>query len=316
MPNKRSLETPLSHVTLGVGSPVCCAAHRGARAYAPENTLPAFEKAARLGCTMIELDVHMTRDGELVVHHDDRLGRCTDARARFPVGASDLLSDYELPQLQQLDAGSWYVQQIKSVPGDRQAFLRTLTPEEQERYLSSAEIALYAGGTVRIPTLAEALDVATRSDLMVNIEIKTIPRMYPGIAGKIVDLVVARGLQRSVVISSFDHFQLLEVRRLDETLLTGVLTSDRLAHPAGYLKLLDADSYNPGCYDDFDSLGFGSVSGTLDPRGIREVLGAMKMVFVWTCNEPQAMQALASERVTGLITDYPNRFHALAASAP
>ena len=49
--------------------------HRGASAYAPENTLPAFELAERLGADGIELDVQMTRDGECVVIHDERIER-------------------------------------------------------------------------------------------------------------------------------------------------------------------------------------------------------------------------------------------------
>ena len=50
-------------------------AHRGASAYAPENTLEAFELAAKMGADGVELDVHMTRDGELVVAHDEEIGR-------------------------------------------------------------------------------------------------------------------------------------------------------------------------------------------------------------------------------------------------
>ena len=50
-------------------------AHRGASAYAPENTLPAFELAARQGADMIELDVQRSADGVLVVFHDDTTER-------------------------------------------------------------------------------------------------------------------------------------------------------------------------------------------------------------------------------------------------
>ena len=53
-------------------------AHRGASAYAPENTLPAFELAARQGADGIELDVHLSKDGELVVIHDETLDRTTN----------------------------------------------------------------------------------------------------------------------------------------------------------------------------------------------------------------------------------------------
>lgn len=55
-------------------------AHRGASAEAPENTLPAFKLAEELGVDAVEMDVHMTADGHLVVIHDDVLDRTTDGR--------------------------------------------------------------------------------------------------------------------------------------------------------------------------------------------------------------------------------------------
>jgi glycerophosphoryl diester phosphodiesterase len=72
-------------------------AHRGASAYEPENTLRAFETAIRMGATMLELDVHLTRDGELVVLHDPDLSRTTN-------GAGDV-STFTLAEAQAFDAG-------------------------------------------------------------------------------------------------------------------------------------------------------------------------------------------------------------------
>ena len=72
-------------------------AHRGASAYEPENTLRAFERAIALGATMIELDVHLSRDGHPVVIHDPDLSRTTDGTGRV----GDLLLD----EIQRLDAG-------------------------------------------------------------------------------------------------------------------------------------------------------------------------------------------------------------------
>ena len=299
---------PRSGQPLAAPGQACCVGHRGARAYAPENTLVAFAKAAAMGCTMVELDVHLSRDGAVVVHHDDRLGRCTDVKARFPARSTDFVSDYTLAELQALDAGGWYVRQLALPAAQRQGFLQTLSEAELSRWVSPEDQALYASGSVRIPTLAATLAQARELDLVVNIEIKTLPRMYPGIAPAVVADVAAAGMQRSVLVSSFDHEQLLEVKLLDPTLLTGVLTSDRLARPADYLQLLAADAYHPGCYDDFDSLGFNSVSARLDARGIAAVRAAGRMVFAWTCNHSAQMQALAAAGVTGVMTDYPNRF--------
>ena len=53
-------------------------AHRGASAYAPENTLEAFDLAVKMGADGVELDVHMTKDGELVVAHDEEIGRVSN----------------------------------------------------------------------------------------------------------------------------------------------------------------------------------------------------------------------------------------------
>jgi glycerophosphoryl diester phosphodiesterase len=75
-------------------------AHRGAAGQAPENTPAAFRLAVGQGCDMIELDVHLTADGEIVVCHDDRADRTTDG--------SGLLRDMTLEQIRRLDAGAWF----------------------------------------------------------------------------------------------------------------------------------------------------------------------------------------------------------------
>jgi glycerophosphoryl diester phosphodiesterase len=285
------------------GAEVLRIAHRGARAYAPENTLPSFEKAAHLGCHMVELDVHLCADGELVVHHDDDLRRCTDAGRRFPGRSSYFVSEFSQAQIAALDAGSWFVDQLDLAPGQRQAFLRDLRSDEAATLIDAHERQLYGSGHVKVPTLAAALKRAESLALLLNIEIKTIPRMYPGIARCVVDAVEHHGLARRVIVSSFDHLQLRHVRQLTDEIATGVLVSDRLR----YLESLDADAFHPGCYGEYDTLGFGSVSGELDASLIREVRAAGKAVNVWTCNDESQMRALVSAGATGVMTDYPNR---------
>ena len=75
-------------------------AHRGASGHAPENTLSAFLLAAEMGADGIELDVHLTVDGEVVVLHNDTVDATTDGRGR--------VSEMTLHELKALDAGGWY----------------------------------------------------------------------------------------------------------------------------------------------------------------------------------------------------------------
>jgi glycerophosphoryl diester phosphodiesterase len=282
-------------------------AHRGARAFAPENTLEAFAKAKTFGCPMFEMDVHRSKDGELIVHHDDQLTRCTDARTKFPRRRHHYVSDFTLAELKTLDAGRWYVKQLGLPAAERELFLQSLTDEEIARFAPVKDLAHYDSGQVRLPTLRETLEFAQGAGMMVNIEIKTLPRMYPKLTAAVIELVIKMRMEGQVLISSFDHEQLLEVRRLSDVIPTGVLTCDRLANPGEYLRLIDADAYNPGCYGDYDSLGFHSVCGKLDARGIRSARGAGRGVNVWTCNDPNQMACLIDAGVSGLITDYPNR---------
>ncbi len=75
------------------------AAHRGGAATHPENTLPAFAEAVRLGAHMIELDVAISRDGVLVLMHDATVNRTTDGKGK--------VNDLTLEELKRLDAGAW-----------------------------------------------------------------------------------------------------------------------------------------------------------------------------------------------------------------
>ncbi len=81
--------------------------HRGASRVAPENTLPAFEAAVRLGVNMVELDYLHTADGVPVAFHDEELDRLTDARPRWG-GEKIPLASKTLTELETLDAGSWF----------------------------------------------------------------------------------------------------------------------------------------------------------------------------------------------------------------
>jgi len=75
-------------------------AHRGASHHAPENTLPAFEKVLEIGADGLELDVHLSKDGHLVVIHDENVKRTSNGRG--------YVKDLTLDELKGLDFGSWF----------------------------------------------------------------------------------------------------------------------------------------------------------------------------------------------------------------
>ena len=278
-------------------------AHRGARAFAPENTLAAFEKAKMLGCQMFEIDVHRAKDGELIVHHDDQLTRCTDVKIKFPGRNSYYISDFTGAQLSALDAGSWYIEQLSLPVERRQWFLQSLTDDEIKQFVSRQDLDFYASGEIKLPSLKQTLELAQCLDLMVNIELKTLPRMYPGMTEAVVNLIEALNMEHRVLISSFDHQQLQIVRQRTEIIATAVLTGDRMVNPVAYLKLLDADAYHPG----LDSLGFNGVERKLDATGIHDAIEQGCAVNAWTCNDKMEMRQLIAAGITGIISDYPNR---------
>src|SRR5215831_15487456 len=82
-------------------------AHRGFSQVAPENTLPSFRLALATGVDLVELDIHQTKDGELVVFHDRELDRTTDAVARWK-RKHIRVNSKTAAEIQSLDAGAWF----------------------------------------------------------------------------------------------------------------------------------------------------------------------------------------------------------------
>ncbi len=144
-------------------------AHRGASAYAPENTVPAFELAAQHGATFVEFDLQLTKDRQVVCLHDNSLERTTDVEQVFPDRAGTttdgtrtwMLEDFTLAEVKRLDAGAWFDAKFR--------------------------------GT-RIPTFGETID-ALRGKTGLFIEVKS-PERYEGIERLIMAALSSRGLDK------------------------------------------------------------------------------------------------------------------------
>jgi glycerophosphoryl diester phosphodiesterase len=80
-------------------------AHRGASELAPENTKAAIKKALEIGVDMIEIDVHQTRDGKIILLHDETVNRTTNGKGK--------VKDLTFDEISKLDAGSWFSEHFK-----------------------------------------------------------------------------------------------------------------------------------------------------------------------------------------------------------
>jgi len=155
--------------------------HRGYPTMAPENTLAGFELAKLAGADMVELDYHMSADGEAIVIHDATLDRTTDAVRAW--GREQIaVAETSARLMKSLDAGSWYDTR-------------------------------FAG--LSLPTLDEALDTIQRDGGITLIERKA------GEAGHIVELLATRKLVNQVVLQSFDWEFLAAAHALEPSQVLG-----------------------------------------------------------------------------------------------
>lgn len=277
-------------------------AHRGARAYAPENTLEAFAKAKSFGCEMFELDVRRSKEGVLMVFHDENLLRCTNVAVKFPDRSHADLSEFNYDEIRQLDAGSWFVEQLALLPEQRQAFLTSLTTQERAAYISHDELKHFASGKVKVPTLQEAIELAMHHDMQVNIELKELAD-DTGFVEAVVALVETLSAEQQVLISSFDHALLKRLRACNSTIPQAVLTVNPIDNVIDYLKSLDAAAFHPCCYRTEPLTG----KRDLHIDEFQRVREAGFAVNTWTCNNQLDMRQILANGVDGLVSDFPNR---------
>lgn len=224
-------------------------AHRGASGYEPENTLRAFELAIAQDAQMIEMDLHLTRDGHVVVIHGSDLSETTNLRG--------LVSNTTLTDLRGADAGK----------GEG------------------------------VPTLDETLDLV-RGRTELYLEIKD-----PRAAEETLRIVRARGLERSVMLASFDLDLMrrlgVEVKDIRLGLILGARSLSPVVVSRMLLPWLVLRHFN------YQVL---SVHVKLCHRLlVRQTRAQGKELFVWTANDEGTMRKLIALGVDGIVTNYPDR---------
>ncbi|MFF3337283.1 glycerophosphodiester phosphodiesterase [Streptomyces flavidovirens] len=244
-------------------------AHRGASAYAPENTLAAIDLADRMGFDWVENDVQRTKDGELVVVHDDSLARTTNVEQLFPGRAPWKIKDFTAAEIATLDAGSWF------------------GPE-------------FTGA--RVPTLKQYVNRVERNHQKLLLEIKK-PELYPGIEEDTLRVLRQEGwlnrhhVKHKLVIQSFGADSVKAVHEQRPDLTTGFLGTPAVADLPQYARF--TDQINPT----HTSLTADYVAAVHRLKGAH---GKQLQVNTWTVNTAAAATRVNDFGVDGIITNNPD----------
>ena len=234
-------------------------AHRGASGYAPENTLDAFQLAAEQGADGVELDVHLSRDRQLIVTHDERIDRVSDG--------SGLISSMTLK--------------------DIKMHLFNLTHPEYTQ--------------AKAPTLEEVIDLLKPTGLKINIELKNSRLPYIGMEEICLNLVEKTGMSERIIYSSFNHYSLQIIKRINPKAVCGLLYDCCLFKPAEYLSKTGMDALHPH----YSAL-------LMNPEEYQQAKEQGGLVNVWTVNDDRDMRKVLDFGADILITNYPDRARVVA----
>lgn len=231
-------------------------AHRGASQEYPENTMLAFEAAYEVGTDGIELDVQLTKDGVAVVIHDEMLDRTTNA--------TGWLCDYTFEELQDVDAAYKF-----------------------NKFF----------GRSSIPTLESVLKWAKAKDrpFLLNIELKNSVVNDPLLEKKVIDLIKKYEMEPFVILSSFNHYSLMKIERMNTGVETAILYSEWLYEPWNYSKQLGIKSLHPH----YRSLQEDFIVKKAKQSGV--------LIRPYTVNKEKDIKRFIQLGVDAIITDYPQK---------
>ena len=275
--------------------------HRGARGLLPENTLPAYQEALRIGVSTLEMDVGLSSDGVVVVSHDRALNPeiTRDAQGQW-IAAPILVNSLTFKTLQTFDVG-----RINPASAYAQRFPQQ-TPLD---------------GT-RMPALAEVFEAFQDSTLHFNIETKISPEhpdetVSPQVfVDALLAVVHGHGMAQRVIIQSFDWRTLALVQQLAPGLRTACLTAQqpwtdnitpkpgrpRWTGPVATQDHADVPSMVAAAGGKIWSPYFGDLTVVLVTQA--QSLGLR--VIPWTVNTAADMDSVIAMGVDGLISDYPD----------
>jgi len=253
-------------------------AHRGGSALAPENTVAAFDSGLALGAEGLELDVHLSRDGVVIVHHDRTLDRTTNLRG--PV------ADRTADELARADAGYFF--RPPSLAG----------PDGELRRDKAPNSFPFRGRGINIPTLAAAL--VRYRDVPIIVEMKS---NDPELARAVVDVVRAQDALDRVCLGSFGMRVLREARQLEPHLATSAAREEvRWALYRSWCRW----PVTRVAYAGYQVPEWSGRTHVVSPRFVADAHAADLGVQVWTVDSEEDARRLLEWDVDALITDRPD----------
>jgi glycerophosphoryl diester phosphodiesterase len=251
-------------------------AHRGGAKLRPENTLLAFDHGLALGADGLELDVHLSRDGVVVVHHDATLERTTNGRGPLAALTADDLS--------RLDAGHNFG---PPSPLDR-------------RTASADEVALrpYRGLAGGVPRLEGVLRRYPAAQLIIELKVND-----PELAHRTIDAIRQANAVHRVALGSFGTRVLRAARAYEPAIRTG--SSQEETRLALYRSWVRWPVRRPS-YQEYQVPELAGRTRVVSPRFVRYAHDAGLAVKVWTVNEAADMRRLLDWGVDAIISDRPD----------
>jgi glycerophosphoryl diester phosphodiesterase len=275
-------------------------AHRGGRAYRPENSIPSFQYGISVGADVLELDLAVTKDNVLVISHS--------------------------PYLIQPAADSSDPRIATVLANERKCIGPPLPPGTYIHSLTLAQIKQYDCGSTTlpafphqvavphttIPTFDEVLDLAPEGSFQYNVETKSFPsrpEITPGPEAfvALIDEAVRRHhLQSRVILQSFDFRTLLAMKKLDPAIPLSALFGQAqydammgLSDPdKTYAHIAQVAGLRPGDY-------FSPDQSLVTPAEVKWAHDHSMLVAPYTVNNPEGWQKMADARVDAVITDDP-----------
>lgn len=258
--------------------------HRGARAYAPENTTEGFIKALELGAEWLELDLVVTGESQLLISHEPYFNHAICAFAGRKIDKSEKRNIYQMnyAEIKRYDCGCLgnpkFPEQQK-ISAHKPLFSEAIT--EIEKFVHDKRLPL-PHYNVEVKSTAKEYDVS---------------QPQPEVFAQMVYLELKKlGILSRCMVQSFDPTFLNAIHVLDPQLKLGLLVANARSFEANLNRLVFKNLY---AYNPYYKL--------VGKKLIRAARAKKIKIIPWTVNDERAMARLISLGVDGIISDYPDR---------